>query len=124
MDARTKEVVRIDHLATGGTEDGLNYGTRVEDFMKQNKPAEYVPELLSNGLRTDMKPINVTQPNGPSFSVTNESLVEWQKWWFRVGFNFREGTTLHDITYDGRSVMYRLSISEIVSEILFLMEEG
>lgn len=116
MDARTKEIVRIDHLATGGQEDGLGYGTHPANFMDQYRPAEYVPELLPQGLRTDLKQLNVTQPDGPSFKVTGESLVEWQKWRFRVGFNYREGATLHDITYDGRSVMYRLSVSEMVSE--------
>ncbi|KAF8847058.1 putative copper amine oxidase [Acephala macrosclerotiorum] len=113
MDARTKEIVRIDHLATGGEEDGLKYDTRDENFMNQYRAAEYVPELVKGGLRTDMKAINVVQPDGPSFKITNESLVEWQKWRFRVGFNYREGATLHDITYDGRSVMYRLSVSEM-----------
>lgn len=117
MDAKTKEIIRIDHLATGGEEDGLKYGTRDKNFMNQYRAAEYVPELVKGGLRTDMKAINVVQPDGPSFKITNESLVEWQKWRFRVGFNYREGATLHDITYDERSVMYRLSMSEMVSKV-------
>jgi len=115
MDARTKEIVRIDQLATGGSEDGLAYGTRAENVMAHYKPAEYVPELLPNGLRTDLKQLNVTQPDGPSFKITDKSLVEWQKWRFRVGFNYREGAVLHDIRYGGRSVMYRLSVSEMAS---------
>jgi primary-amine oxidase len=116
MDARTKEIVRIDQLATGGKEDGLAYNTRPEgeSIMDRYRPAEYVPELLPNGLRTDLKQLNVSQPDGPSFTITDESLIEWQKWRFRVGFNYREGATLHDIRYDGRSVMYRLSVSEMV----------
>lgn len=114
MDARTHEIVRIDHLATGGEEDGHSYGTRADNVMEHYKPAEYVPELLPQGLRTDLKQLNVIQPDGPSFKVTDESLIEWQKWRFRVGFNFREGATLHDVRYDGRSVMYRLSVSEMV----------
>jgi primary-amine oxidase len=72
-----------------------------------------VPELLDTPLRKDLKPLNVIQPDGPSFQVTNESLVEWQKWRFRVGFNPREGATLHDVRYDGRSILYRLSLSEM-----------
>lgn len=39
--------------------------------------------------------------------------VAWEKWSFRVGFNYREGQTLHDIRYDGRSVFYRLSLAEM-----------
>ncbi|KAK3068674.1 hypothetical protein LTS18_000567, partial [Coniosporium uncinatum] len=37
----------------------------------------------------------------------------WQKWSFRVTFNPREGAVLHDVRYDGRSIMYRLAISEM-----------
>jgi len=114
MDARTREIIRIDHLATGGEEDGLSYGTSTGNIMDRYQPAEYVPELLPGGLRKDLKQLNVVQPDGPSFKVTDESLIEWQKWRFRVGFNYREGATLHDIRYDGRSVMYRLSVSEMV----------
>jgi primary-amine oxidase len=114
MDARTKEIIRIDRLGTGGKEDGLAKGTNAKEIIKHCKTSEYVPELLENGTRKDLKPLNVTQPNGPSFAVTDESLVEWQKWKFRVGFNPREGATIHDIRYDGRSVVYRMAISEMV----------
>lgn len=115
MDASTKEIVRIDKLATGGIEDGFQEGTYDKEILKHCKPAEYVPELLENGTRKDMKPINVVQPEGASFTVgEDDSLVEWQKWRFRVGFNHREGATIHDVHYDGRSVLYRLSVSEMV----------
>lgn len=30
-----------------------------------------------------------------------------------MGFNYREGLTLHDVRYDGRSLFYRLSLSEM-----------
>ena len=32
---------------------------------------------------------------------------------FRIGFNYREGITLHDIYYDDRSLFYRLSLSDM-----------
>jgi primary-amine oxidase len=114
MDAHTCEIIRIDRLATGGEEDGLDAVTHAKDVVAHCQPSEYVPELLNNGTRTDLKPLNVSQPEGPSFKVTDESLVEWQKWSFRVGFNHREGATIHDVRYEGRSVMYRLSVSEMV----------
>ncbi|TVY55623.1 Copper amine oxidase 1 [Lachnellula cervina] len=113
MDCKTREVVRIDRLATGGKEDGLAKGTHSSNILEHCTGVEYVPELLVNGTRKDLKALNVSQPDGPSFTVTDESLVEWQKWKFRVGFNHREGATIHDVRYDGRSVMYRLSISEM-----------
>jgi len=42
----------------------------------------YYPE--HNGpLRTDLKPLSITQPEGPSF-VVDGNLVKWQKWSLRV----------------------------------------
>jgi primary-amine oxidase len=115
MDFHKREIVRIDRLATGGKGDSMIQEKYREDIIGHCKLAEYVPELLAKGTRSDLKPLNVLQPEGPSFSVSDESLVQWQKWRFRVGFNPREGATIHDIRYDGRSVIYRLSISEMVS---------
>ncbi|ETI24058.1 hypothetical protein G647_03427 [Cladophialophora carrionii CBS 160.54] len=113
MDTYKKEIIRIDRLATGGVEDGLNYGTAGKNVLEHCQPAEYVPELLDTPLRSDLKPLNVLQPDGPSFTVSDDSLIEWQKWRFRVGFTPRECAVLHDVHYDGRSVLYRLSLSEM-----------
>lgn len=113
MDTHSSKLVRIDKLATGGTEDGLATDTHLKKVLDHCTSSEYAPELLSTDLRKDLKPLNVVQPEGPSFKVTEESLIEWQKWRFRLGFNPREGATLHDIHYDGRSIMYRLSFSEM-----------
>ncbi|NYJ65366.1 primary-amine oxidase [Pseudoclavibacter chungangensis] len=67
--------------------------------------------------RTDLKPIEITQPEGPSFSVDGGE-VSWQGWRFRVGFSSREGLVLNQVTYrDGdedRPVLYRASIPEMV----------
>lgn len=116
MDAHTQEIIRVDRPATGGKGDGLTEQTFKADIIGHCKPSEYIPELLPEGTRRDLKPLNVVQPEGPSFRVTNESLVEWQKWRFRVAFNPREGATIHDVWYDGRSVMHRLAVSEMVSD--------
>ncbi|CAI6333424.1 unnamed protein product [Periconia digitata] len=113
MDAHLKKIVRIDRLATGGKGDSMSGKTHSARVLDHCESAEYVPELLPEGTRQDMKPINITQPAGPSFKVTDESLVEWQKWRFRVSFNPREGAVLHDVHYDGRSILYRLSVSEM-----------
>ncbi|KAK2850724.1 hypothetical protein FQN49_005379 [Arthroderma sp. PD_2] len=113
MDVHKKEVIRIDKLATGGTEDGITYDTHSSSPADHCHSSEYIPELMDVKLRTDLKPLNVMQPDGPSFKVTNGNLVEWQKWQFRVGFNPREGVTIHDVHYDGRSTFYRMSISEM-----------
>lgn len=114
MNSQTLEIVRVDKLATGGKDDSIYAtDTSIPGVLDHCLPAEYVPELLGKPMRSDIKALNVTQPDGPSFKVSNESLVEWQKWRFRVGFNPREGAVLHDVRYDNRSVLYRLSVSEM-----------
>ncbi|KAI0395579.1 copper amine oxidase 1 [Xylariaceae sp. FL0594] len=116
MDVATKKLVRIDRLATGGTGDSLypmEKGDKPKKLFEHSKPAEYVPELLDIPQRTDLKPIDVTQPEGASFKVHSDNLVEWQKWRFRVGFTPREGAVLHDVCYENRPVLYRLSFSEM-----------
>ena len=107
------KVIRIDDLATGGAEDGLAYNTAGEKPMAHCAENEYYHELQSDPPRADLKPLNVIQPEGPSFAVSDGNCISWQKWHFRVGFNYREGMTVHDVRYDGRPVFYRLSISEM-----------
>ncbi len=67
--------------------------------------------------RTDIKPLEIAQPDGPSFEVDGYQ-VAWQKWKFVIGFNAREGLTLHHLRYDDdgqeRSVLYRASLTEMV----------
>jgi primary-amine oxidase len=64
-------------------------------------------------LRDDIKPISITQPEGPSFTVTGNR-VDWQKWSFRIAFDPHEGLVLHQIAYDGRSILHRASVTEMV----------
>ena len=68
-------------------------------------------------LRTDLKPIHITQPDGPSFTVDG-NFVQWQKWQFRIAFDPYEGLVLHQIAYDDdgrlRPILHRASISEMV----------
>ncbi len=67
--------------------------------------------------RTDIKPLEIVQPEGPSFEVDGYQ-VRWQKWNFVIGFNAREGLTLNHLRYEDngkqRSVLYRASLSEMV----------
>lgn len=116
MDWVTKEIVRVDRLATGGKGDNLEAAERGDQPRKlfhNSKHAEYVPELLDQPLRRDLKPLNVVQPEGASFKVHADGLVEWQKWRFRLGFTPREGAILHDVCYEHRPILYRLSFSEL-----------
>lgn len=91
----------------------------VEDLGVVPIPEEsgsYYPEHQV-ALRTDLKPIEITQPEGPSFTVEG-NLVRWQRWQFRVTLDPIEGLVLHQIGYeDGghlRPIIHRASLSEMV----------
>jgi len=60
-----------------------------------------------------LKALDITQPDGPSFVVTDGNMVHWQNWTFRLGFNYREGLVLHDVKFDGRNVLKRGSLVEM-----------
>jgi primary-amine oxidase len=68
-------------------------------------------------MREDIKAFEVTQPDGPSFVVEGNA-VAWQGWRMRIGFNAREGLTLHRIGFeqDGRvrPILHRAAYSEMV----------
>jgi primary-amine oxidase len=93
------------------------------------RPGNYIPELTTGQiegypdnfpplekLRADLRPIEITQPEGPSFTVEGHA-VSWQKWRLRIGYNLREGLVLHEVGYeDGgriRPILYRASLSEL-----------
>ncbi|MHC5540296.1 primary-amine oxidase, partial [Singulisphaera rosea] len=63
--------------------------------------------------RNDIKPLDVVQPNGPSFTVDGH-VVRWQKWTMHVGFNPREGLVINTVAYEGRPILYRGSIAEML----------
>ncbi|GJN68177.1 copper amine oxidase 1 [Purpureocillium lilacinum] len=113
VDARKNEVVRVDEPATGGGNDALDAKTHKLGVLDHCRTSEYVPELIPGGVRKDVKPLTVLQPEGPSFAISDSNLIQWQKWRFRVTFNPREGAVLHDIRYDGRDILYRLSMSDM-----------
>lgn len=66
-----------------------------------------------DSFREPMKPLDVIQPEGPSFTLEGH-VIAWDKWSLVIGFNAREALTLHDIKYDGRSVIHRASLAEMV----------
>ncbi len=89
---------------------------RVTDEFTLPVPAEsgdYDDPAVRGPERTTLKPIEITQPEGPSFTVEG-SLLRWQGWSLRVGFDAREGLTLHQIQLNGRPVIYRASVPEMV----------
>ncbi len=92
---------------------------RVEDYgytPLPPSPGQYRADRVTT-FRNDIRPLQITQPEGPSFTV-NGYEVSWQKWNFHIGFNSREGLTLHHLTYNDngkiRPILYRASLSEMV----------
>jgi primary-amine oxidase len=90
---------------------------RVEDTPAPSRAAvmgEYAPHLVPGlGQRSDLRPLEVTQPDGVSFTLDGSEL-RWQNWSMRLGFNHREGLVIHRVGYDGRPIAHRLSFAEMV----------
>lgn len=101
VDLNTMEVIRVEE-----------YG----HWPLPPQPGNYAAGRVGP-TRGGIKPLEITQPDGPSFDVDGYT-VRWQNWTFTIGFNAREGLTLHHLRYrDGgrdRSVLYRASLTEMV----------
>ena len=106
VDLDTLTVVSVeDYGVTPVPTKKANYSTaKISD--PENIP--YFPD----GPRTDVKPLDITQHDGPSFTVDGNHLA-WQKWDLRIGFTAREGLVLHRISYGTRSIIHRASLSEM-----------
>ncbi|MEM1505251.1 primary-amine oxidase [Domibacillus sp. 8LH] len=94
---------------------------RFEDHGVRPLPptdANYTPETSDSiTFRTDLKPLEIIQPEGPSFQVDGH-FIKWQKWNIRFGFTPREGLVLYTVGYEDkgkvRPILYRASLSEMV----------
>ncbi|KAM7217468.1 putative copper amine oxidase [Rhypophila decipiens] len=110
INPQTMELIRVDLLPTGHDET-----VKPLEPWKPVKANEYIPEAQT--LRTDLKPLRVLQPEGASFVVEDFSelgkTIRWQKWDFKVGFNYREGMVLYDVHYDNKPLFYRISLSDM-----------
>ncbi len=107
-------LVDLDALTVVRVED---YGVVPVPSQKANYSTAKIsdPENIPhfpNGPRTDVKPTDITQHEGPSFTLDGYHL-SWQKWDLRIGFTAREGLVLHAISYDSRSIIHRASLSEM-----------
>jgi primary-amine oxidase len=93
---------------------------KIIDEFELPVPAEsgdYDDPAVRGPERTTLRPIEITQPEGPSFTLDGHCL-RWQDWSMRIGFDAREGLTLHQISLHSgdreRPVIYRASIPEMV----------
>ena len=92
---------------------------RVDDYGVVPFPPEsgaYDPEHVG-AMREDLRPIEITQPEGPSFTV-NGHQVHWQKWQFRISLHPLHGLVLHEVGYqDGdrvRPILHRAALADMV----------
>jgi primary-amine oxidase len=72
-----------DHLVVPLAPKSGNYDP---EGIKSPDNVPYFPD----GVRKDLKPLIITQPDGPSFQIDGYQ-ISWQKWRLRVGYNVREG---------------------------------
>ncbi|WWC67794.1 uncharacterized protein I206_101707 [Kwoniella pini CBS 10737] len=94
-----------------------------ERFAPPLSPQNYLPEQIALDepnfkVRDTLKPLHVVQPEGVSYSLDGR-VLSWQNWKVHVGFEFREGLVLSNITYDDgakgtRPIFYRMSVAEMV----------
>ncbi|MFG2003950.1 primary-amine oxidase [Spirillospora sp. NPDC048911] len=94
--------------------------TRVVDeqvLPVPDEPGNYDDGDYVGPARETPKPIRIERPEGSDFTVEGMR-VTWQNWSLRLGFNAREGLTLHQVAFkDGpstRPIIYRASIAEMV----------
>jgi primary-amine oxidase len=92
---------------------------RVEEYGHWPLPPEscnYAADRVDSR-RNGVKPLSITQPEGPSFTLEGNQ-IDWQNWKLVIGFNAREGLTIHHVRYHDagrdRSVLYRGSLTEMV----------
>lgn len=95
----------------------------IEDFDQwpmATEQANYDVDSIVNDygpLREDLRPVEISQPEGVSFSIDDNQLF-WQKWRFRLVMDDTEGLVLHRVTYtqDGveRPIIDRASLAEMV----------
>ena len=105
VDSDSGRVIVEDHAASDGS---------VHPIPKES--GDYAAAFVDDH-RTDLKPLEITQPEGPSFEV-EEHVITWQKWHLRISVHPIEGLVLHDVRYrDGdrdRSILHRAALSDML----------
>lgn len=109
IDTEREEVLRIDIRRVDG-----------KRVPVPRKSHNFLPEFIGDGYITDrLKPIDVTQPKGVSFTMNGNEL-SWAGYKMHIGFNYREGIVISDVSVDDmyekkrRMLFNRLSVAEMV----------
>jgi primary-amine oxidase len=107
FDVVTKEVIEV-----------IDYVDLPVPLESGNFHLESWRDSVGASARTDLQPIEITQPQGPSFTIDDDGTLRWAGWNLQVGFDQREGLVFHNITIDdagvARPVIYRASIAEML----------
>lgn len=104
----TKKFIRIDYLP-----GGFDHKTVPTGPWQEVPCVQYHPDLNGETQMRDVKPLLISQPEGPSFQIIDGNKVLWQGWEFRVSPNSREGFAIYDCWFKGRQTFYRISLSEM-----------
>ncbi|CAN5289446.1 primary-amine oxidase [soil metagenome] len=94
----------------------------VIDYIDLPVPQEngnfHQPEWVDEPPRAGLKPIEISQPDGPSFTIDDGQVISWAGWNLQVSFDQREGLILRNVTIEDhgtpRPVLYRASIAEMM----------
>ncbi|GAA5977320.1 hypothetical protein JCM21900_004357, partial [Sporobolomyces salmonicolor] len=139
-----RKVLKIDfapHRTNLSTPDELSGTTNPhkvdgDSFIDAGRPRipppmdehNFLPDLIREerkarggewDVRKDIKPLQISQPEGVSFAMNGREL-EWQNWKMHLGFSSREGIVLSTIQYYDidekryRPIVYRASFAEMV----------
>jgi len=107
-------VVAVADRATGEVVHLIDEG----DVPVPGDPGRFDVDSVA-AVRADLKPLEITQPDGPSFTLEGHAL-RWRRWAMRLSMHPIEGLVLHRVTYDDpeagrvRDVMYRGAMAEMV----------
>ncbi|OTB08229.1 hypothetical protein M426DRAFT_317341 [Hypoxylon sp. CI-4A] len=106
FDPTEMKLISIQQIPTGA-----DHSTKEVGEYKVTPPNDYTPDTVQ--LRADLKSLTVVQPEGPSYTISADRVLRWQKWELRLSFNYREALVLRDVRYDGKPLFYRVSLSEM-----------
>ena len=113
-------VVAVVDVVTGQVLDVIDH----IEFPVPTESASFHLSSWRGPALAGLRPIEITQPQGPSFTIDEHGVLEWAGWRLQVSFDQREGLVFHNVSIgdrtagDGtsvqRSVLYRASIVEMV----------
>jgi primary-amine oxidase len=94
----------------------------VIDYVDLLVPVEdgnfHDPDWVARPPRAGLKPIEISQPQGPSFTIDDDGVISWAGWQVQASFDQREGLVVHNVSIDDegvqRPILYRGSIAEML----------